>query len=81
MLSFKSINAEGGVSKIAAYYEGYQLGKENPNEKETTRQHDEPMGKWVGSYAEKRGFANQIVHRGEMQRGLRGFDPKTGEPL
>lgn len=54
MLSFKSINAEGGVSKIAAYYEGYQLGKENPNEKETNRQHDEPMGKWVGSYAETR---------------------------
>lgn len=81
MLSFKSINAEGGVSKIAAYYEGYQLGKENPNEKETTRQHDEPMGKWIGSYAEKRGFANQIVHRGEMQRGLRGFDPKTGQAL
>lgn len=81
MLSFKSINAEGGVSKIAAYYEGYQLGKENPNEKETTRQHDEPMGKWIGSYAEKRGFANELVHRGEMQRGLRGFDPKTGEPL
>lgn len=81
MLSFKSINAEGGVSKIAAYYEGYQLGKENPNSKETTRQHDEPMGKWVGSYAEKRGFANQLVHRGEMVKGLRGFDPKTGEPL
>lgn len=81
MLSIKSINAAGGVSKVAAYYEGYQLGKENPNAKETTRQHDEPMGKWVGSYAEKRGFANQIVHRGEMERGLKGFDPKTGEPL
>ncbi len=82
MLSFKSINAEGGVSKIAAYYEGYQLGKENPNSKETTaRQHDEPMGKWIGSYAEKRGFANELVHRGEMQRGLRGFDPKTGQAL
>ena len=82
MLSIKSINAAGGVSKVASYYEGYQLGKENPNAKETTtRQHDEPMGKWVGSYAEKRGFANQLVHRGEMERGLRGFDPKTGEPL
>ncbi len=81
MLSIKSINAAGGVSKVASYYEGYQLGKENPNAKETTRQHDEPMGKWVGSYAEKRGFANQIVHRGEMERGLKGFDPKTGEPL
>lgn len=82
MLSFKSINAEGGVSKIAAYYEGYQLGKENPNAEETTaRQHDEPMGKWIGSYAEKRGFANELVHRGEMQRGLRGFDPKTGQAL
>ncbi len=81
MLSIKSINAAGGVSKVAAYYEGYQLGKENPNAKETTRQHDEPMGKWVGSYAEKRGFANQLVHRGEMERGLKGFDPKTGEPL
>lgn len=82
MLSIKSINAAGGVSKVAAYYEGYQLGKENPNAKETTaRQHDEPMGKWIGSYAEKRGFANQIVHRGEMERGLKGFDPKTGEPL
>ena len=82
MLSIKSINAAGGVSKVAAYYEGYQLGKENPNSKETTtRQHDEPMGKWVGSYAEKRGFANTLVHRGEMQAALRGFDPKTGEPL
>ena len=82
MLSIKSINAAGGVSKVAAYYEGYQLGKENPNAKETTaRQHDEPMGKWIGSYAEKRGFANELVHRGEMERGLKGFDPKTGEPL
>ena len=82
MLSIKSINAAGGVSKVASYYEGYQLGKENPNAKETTtRQHDEPMGKWVGSYAEKRGFANQLVHRGEMERGLRGFDPKTGQAL
>ena len=81
MLSIKSINAAGGVSKVAAYYEGYQLGKENPNSKENTRQHDEPMGKWIGSYAEKRGFANELVHRGEMERGLKGFDPKTGEPL
>ncbi|MBO1249431.1 relaxase domain-containing protein [Comamonas denitrificans] len=39
------------------------------------------MGKWIGSYAEKRGFANELVHRGEMQRGLRGFDPKTGQAL
>ncbi len=77
MLSVKSINAGGGVSKVAAYYEGYQLGAEDP----TARQHDEPNGKWVGSFAEKRGFNNSLVHRGEVENALKGYDPKTGEAL
>lgn len=77
MLSVKSINADGGVGKVAAYYEGYQLGAEDPN----ARQHDEPAGKWVGSFAEKRGFAGEQVQRGDIEKTLTGFDPRTGEKL
>lgn len=77
MLSVKSINADGGVGKVAAYYEGYQLGAEDPN----ARQHDEPAGKWVGSLAEKRGFAGEQVQRGDIEKTLTGFDPRTGEKL
>lgn len=77
MLSVKSMKADGNVSKIAGYYEGYQVGAEDPH----ARQHDEPSGKWIGTYAAQRGFENSIVHRGEIKNALRGFDPKTGEPL
>lgn len=79
MLSVKFINAEGGVSKVAAYYEGYQVGKENLQS--NNRQHDEPLGRWVGKLAERRGFAYEYVHQGELAAALRGFDPKTGEAL
>lgn len=75
MLSIKSIPAGG--AGIAAYYENYQLGAENPNAK----QHDEPAGKWVGSFAEKRGFAGEQVRRGDLTATLTGFDPRTGEKL
>ena len=75
MLSIKSIPAGG--AGIAAYYENYQLGAENPNAK----QHDEPAGKWVGSFAEKRGFAGEAVRRGDLTATLTGFDPRTGEKL
>lgn len=75
MLSIKSIPAGG--AGIAAYYENYQLGSENPNSK----QHDEPVGKWVGSFAEKRGFAGEAVRRGDLTKTLTGFDPRTGEKL
>lgn len=77
MLSVKSINASGGVEKVAAYYENYQLGAEDPN----ARQHDEPAGKWVGSFAAKRGFAGQTVQRGDLEKTLTGHDPRTGEKL
>lgn len=77
MLSVKSINAGANLAATAAYYENYQVGAEDPR----ARQHDEPAGVWRGSFAEKRGFANALVHRGEIQRALTGYDPKTGEQL
>jgi Ti-type conjugative transfer relaxase TraA len=77
MLSLKSIPAGGSVGRIAGYYEGYHSGAEDP----TARQHDEPPGKWIGSFAEKRGFAGERVERGDVLRALQGYDPKTGEPL
>ena len=77
MLAVKSINAGGNVAAVAAYYEGYQLGAEDPH----ARQHDEPPGKWVGSFAEKRGFAGDQVQRGDIEKALTGHDPKTGEAL
>lgn len=77
MLSVKSINAGADVSKVAAYYENYQVGAEDPNAK----QHDEPAGKWVGAFAEKRGFAGQQVQRGDLVKTLTGHDPRTGEKL
>lgn len=77
MLSMKSIKSGGGVSKVAAYYEGYQLGAEDPNAK----QHDEPNGKWIGAFSERRGFKDSIVHRGEIESALKGYDPKTGNPF
>lgn len=75
MLSVKSIPSGG--AGIAVYYENYQLGAENPN----ARQHDEPGGKWVGSFAEKRGFAGEAVARGDLTKTLTGHDPRTGEKL
>lgn len=75
MLSIKSIPAGG--AGIAAYYENYVLGAEDQNAK----QHDEPAGKWVGSFAEKRGFAGEQVRRGDLTATLTGFDPRTGEKL
>ncbi|MDA8256593.1 MAG: relaxase domain-containing protein [Betaproteobacteria bacterium] len=75
MLSVKSIPAGG--AGIAAYYENYQLGAEDPKAK----QHDEPAGKWVGSFAEKRGFAGEQVLRGDLEKSLTGYDPRTGEAL
>lgn len=77
MLSVKSINAGASVGSVAAYYEGYQLGAEDPN----ARQHDEPAGRWVGSFAEKRGFGGEQVRRGDLEKTLTGFDPRTGEKL
>jgi len=77
MLSVKSIDAGADVNKVAAYYENYQVGAEDPNAK----QHDEPAGKWVGSFAEKRGFAGEQVRRGDLVKTLTGHDPRTGEKL
>lgn len=77
MLSIKSISAGADVHKVAAYYENYQVGAEDPKAK----QHDEPAGKWVGSFAEKRGFAGEQVRRGDLVKALTGFDPRTGEKL
>lgn len=76
MLSLKSIDAGFDVKETAAYYEGYQLGAEDP----TARQHDEPPGRWIGALAERRGYAGELVERGEIERALTGYDPKTGEP-
>lgn len=75
MLSVKSIPSGG--AGIAAYYENYQLGAEDP----TAKQHDEPAGKWVGGFAEKRGFVGEQVRRGDLEKTLTGFDPRTGEAL
>ncbi|TAN09180.1 MAG: hypothetical protein EPN34_14750 [Burkholderiaceae bacterium] len=77
MLSVHSIKAGGDVKSVAAYYEGYQVGAENPH----ARQHDEPRGMWVGKYAAERGFEYEPVQRGEIAAALRGFDPRSGEPL
>lgn len=77
MLSFESIDAGADVGEVAAYYENYQVGAEDPN----TKKHDEPVGKWVGAFAEKRGFAGQQVQRGDLVKTLTGFDPRTGEKL
>lgn len=77
MLSVKSINAGANLSATAAYYENYQLGAEDPR----ARQHDEPPGRWVGTFAQKRGFAGETVKRGELKNALTGHDPKTGEAL
>ena len=76
MLKVKPIQGGGGAGRAAAYYENYQSGAEDP----TARQHDEPPGRWIGGYCEKRGFANTTVHRGELEKALTGFDPKTGMP-
>ncbi len=77
MLAVKSIGAGADVNKVAGYYENYQVGAEDPN----ARQHDEPAGRWVGAFAEKRGFAGQQVQRGDLVKALTGHDPRTGEKL
>lgn len=77
MLSVKSIPSVGNAAAIASYYEGYQLGREGPQQKT----HDEPSGKWVGAFAEKRGFGGATVERGDLLRAFSGHDPKTGEVL
>lgn len=77
MLSVKSINAGANLLATAAYYENYQVGAEDPH----ARAHDEPPGRWVGSFAEKRGFAGELVARGDLRNALTGHDPKTGEAL
>jgi len=77
MLSIKSIPAGDSAGRIAAYYEGYQLGAEDPD----ARQHDEPGGRWIGKFAQQRGFAGDFVQRGQLSAALQGFDPQTGEAL
>jgi Ti-type conjugative transfer relaxase TraA len=77
MLSVKSIASGANAQATAGYYEGYQLGAEDPH----ARQHDEPAGKWIGSYAEKIGLAGESVERGDISRALAGFHPRTGEAL
>lgn len=77
MLSIKSIPAGDSAGRIAAYYEGYQLGAEDPD----ARQHDEPGGRWIGKFAEQRGFAGEYVQRGQLSAALQGYDPTTGEAL
>jgi conjugative relaxase-like TrwC/TraI family protein len=77
MLSVKSINSGADVSAVAAYYEGYTVGAEDPR----ARQHDEPHGRWVGSFASKIGIAGEQVRRGDIEKSLRGFHPRTGEAL
>jgi conjugative relaxase-like TrwC/TraI family protein len=74
MLSNESIDA-GDIAGAAAYYENYQLGSEDPNQ----RQHDEPGGKWIGSFARENGFEGETVRRGELYAALQGFNPKTLE--
>jgi len=77
MLSVKSINSNSNAAAAAAYYEGYQQGAEDPR----ARQHDEPPGKWVGSYAERIGIAGERVQRGDVEKSLAGFHPRSGEAL
>lgn len=77
MLSIKSIDAGANAQSAAAYYEGYQMGSETPG----ARAHDEPPGKWVGSFADRAGFGQQQVRRGELARALTGYHPVTGKPL
>jgi Ti-type conjugative transfer relaxase TraA len=77
MLSVKSINSGANVAATAAYYEGYTVGAEDPG----ARQHDEPPGKWIGSFAEKIGIAGEQVQRGDIEKSLAGFHPRSGAPL
>jgi Ti-type conjugative transfer relaxase TraA len=77
MLSVKSINSGANVAATAAYYEGYTVGAEDPG----ARQHDEPPGRWVGSFAEKIGIAGGAVQRGDIEKSLGGFHPRTGAAL
>lgn len=77
MLSAVSISAGTNAADKAAYYEGYQLGAEDPH----ARLHDEPVGKWIGSLAADRGFGNAVVQRGDMEKTLLGYDPRTGEQV
>jgi conjugative relaxase-like TrwC/TraI family protein len=77
MLAVKSIGSGANAAATAAYYEGYQMGAEDPH----ARQHDEPPGKWVGSFAEKIGIAGERVERGDISSALAGFHPRTGEAL
>jgi hypothetical protein len=71
MLSVKSINSGANAAAAAAYYEGYQLGAEDPR----ARQHDEPPGKWVGSFAEKIGIAGAAGSARRHRKIARRFSP------
>jgi Ti-type conjugative transfer relaxase TraA len=77
MLSVKSINSGANVAATAAYYEGYTVGAEDPG----ARQHDEPPGRWVGSFAGKIGIGGAQVQRGDIEKSLAGFHPRSGEAL
>ena len=73
MLSKVTIGG-GNVGAVAAYYEGYTVGRSDLAD---TRQHDEPPGRWVGRYAEKLGLEGQRVGRGDIERSLKGFHPRN----
>jgi len=77
MLALKSIDAGADVRATAAYYEGYQVGAEDP----TARQHDEPPGRWIGGFAARIGIAGELVQRGDIEKSLLGFHPRSGEAL
>ena len=74
MLAVKSIKA-GSSSGVAEYYENYQTGKDAGTPGQAI--HDEPPGKWGGSYAAANRFAGAQVWPGELAAALSGFNPKT----
>jgi conjugative relaxase-like TrwC/TraI family protein len=41
----------------------------------------EPAGRWVGSVAERDGFAGEVVADEQLHRALSWADPRTGEDL
>jgi len=77
MLSINSISASKNVGELAAYYEGYYTGGENPR----GRTSDEPPGVWRGGLAKELGMEGLNVETGDLLKAFKGMHPKTGEAI
>ena len=84
MLKGTPIPAGADAERTAAYYEGYQVGTENPKDQRQDsdkRNHDEPPGKWCGSKSAEFGIDGAEVGKGELKNALVGRDPITEKDL